>query len=148
MVGSSIQWVQQQKDLFPKVSREKQGTVSRGVKRAQHPRGTVWMKKVRNAWWHTVLIYTLKAETSNLRWKPVECSEQRCCTCMPVLTVNKLGCIILYALKRIQDVVMDTSKKRITVVYPRENERNSKFVGIISGQEGADFFQFYATDRI
>ena len=48
----------------------------------QRPRGTVWMKKVRKTWWHTVLIDTLKTETSNfaldpsLYWKPVECSEQ------------------------------------------------------------------------
>ena len=40
------------------------------------------MKKVRNIRWHTVLIDTLKTETSNfvlnpsLHWKPVECSEQ------------------------------------------------------------------------
>ena len=52
------------------------------VKRAQRPRGTVWMKKVRNKRWHTVLIDTLKTETSNfvlnpsLHWKPVECSQR------------------------------------------------------------------------
>ena len=40
--------------------------------------------------------------------------------------------MILYALKLIQFVVSDTSKKRITIVQPRENERNSKFVGSIS----------------
>ena len=40
------------------------------------------MKKVRNERWHTVLIDTLKTETSNFvlnpspHWKPVECSEQ------------------------------------------------------------------------
>ena len=40
------------------------------------------MKKVRNIRWHTVLIDTLKTETSNfvlnpsLHWKPVECSQQ------------------------------------------------------------------------
>ena len=39
------------------------------------------MKKVRNIRWHTVLIDTLKTETSNfalnssLHWKLVECSE-------------------------------------------------------------------------
>ena len=103
------------------------------------------MKKVRNIRWHTVLMDTLKTETSNfvlnlsLHWKPVECSEQCCCTCMPGLTEDKSGCMILYALKLIQFVVRDTSKERITVLYPRENERNSKFVGSISGQEGADF---------
>ena len=32
----------------------------RGVKRAQRPRWIVWMKKVRNVRWHTVLIDTLK----------------------------------------------------------------------------------------
>ena len=80
------------------------------------------MKKVRNFWWHTVLIDTLKTETSNfvlnssLHWKPVECSQQCCCTCMPGLTEDKSVCVILYALKLIQFVVRDISKKRITVV--------------------------------
>ena len=50
------------------------------------------MKKVRKIRWYTVLIDTLKTETSNfvlnpsLHWKPVECSQQCCCTCMPGLT--------------------------------------------------------------
>ena len=54
----------------------------------QRPRGTVCMKKVRNIRWHTVLIDTLKTETSNfvlnpsLHWKPVECSQECCCTFM------------------------------------------------------------------
>ena len=80
------------------------------------------MKKVRNIRWHIVLIDTLKTETSNfvlnpsLHWKPVKCSEQCCCNCMPGLTEDKLGCMILYALKLNQFVVRDTSKKRITVV--------------------------------
>ena len=38
------------------------------------------------------------------------------CTCMPGLTEDKSGCMILYALKLIQFVVRDTSKDRITVV--------------------------------
>ena len=80
------------------------------------------MKKVRNIRWHTVLIDTLKTETSNfaltpsLHWKPVECFEQCCRTCMPGLTEDKSGCMILYALKLIQFVVRNTSKERITVV--------------------------------
>ena len=80
------------------------------------------MKKVRNMRWHTVLIDTLKTETRSfvlnlsLHWKPEECSEQCCCTCMPGLTEDKSGCMILYALKLIRFVVRDTSKKRITVV--------------------------------
>ena len=80
------------------------------------------MKKVRNIRWHTVLIDALKTETSNfvlnpsLHWKPVGCYEQCCCICIPGLTEDKSGCIILYALKIIQLVVGDTSKKRITVV--------------------------------
>ena len=63
------------------------------------------MKKVRNIMWHTVLIDTLKTEPSNfilnhsLHWKPVECSEQCCCTCMPGLTEDKSASMILYALK-------------------------------------------------
>ena len=69
----------------------------------------------------------------------MECSEQSCCTCMPRLTEDKSGCMVLYALKFIQFVVGDTSKKRITVVEPKENKRNSKFVGCIGGQEGEDF---------
>ena len=56
---------------------------------------------------------------------------------MPGLTEDKSGCMILYALKFIQFVVREINKKRITVVQARENERNSKFVGSISGQEGA-----------
>ena len=129
---SAREWVQNKKNLFPKVSREKRGTVS------QRPRGTAWMKKVRNIGWHIVLIDILKTETSNfvlhpnLHWKPVECSEQCCCTCMSLLTEDKSGCMVLYALKSIQFVVRDTNEKRITVVSPRENEGNSKFVGSIS----------------
>ena len=80
------------------------------------------MKKVRNIWWHTVLQYTLQTEASNfvlnpsLHWKPVGCSEQCYCTCMPGLTEDKSGCMILHALKLIQFVVKNTNKKRITVV--------------------------------
>ena len=53
------------------------------------------MKKVRNIRWHTVLIDTLKTETSNfvlnpsLHWKPVECSQECCCTFMLGLTKDK-----------------------------------------------------------
>ena len=47
--------------------------------------------------------------------------------------------MILHSLKFVQFVVRDTSKKRITVVSPRENERNSKFVDNVSGQGGVDF---------
>ena len=92
--------------------------VERPVKRAQCPRGIIWMKKVRNTS-HTFLKDTLKTETNNfvlnpsLHWKPVECSEQCCCTCMPGLTVDKS---VLYALKFMPFVIRDTSKKRITVV--------------------------------
>ena len=45
--------------------------------------------------WHTVLIETLKTEASNfvlnhsLHWKPVECPQQCCCTCMPGITEGK-----------------------------------------------------------
>ena len=83
------------------------------------------MKKARNVRWHTVLIDTLKTKTSNfvlnpsLHWKPVECSQQCCCTCMPGLKKDKSGCIILYALKLIQFVVLETSKERITVLCVR-----------------------------
>ena len=123
--GSEFQTVgpKTEKDLLPKVSREKRENVSNEVfKRTQRPRGTVWTKKARNIRWHTVLIDTLKAETSNfvlnpsLHWKPVECSQQCCCTCMPGLTKDKSGCTILYALKLVQFVVRETSKERITVV--------------------------------
>ena len=80
------------------------------------------MKKVRIIRWHTVLIDTLKTETINIvlnpsiHWKPVDCSQQCCCTCMPGLTMDKSGCMILYELKRIQFVVRKTGKERITVV--------------------------------
>ena len=51
------------------------------------------MKKVRNVRCHTVLKDTLKTETSNfsLHWKPVECSQQCCCTCMPGLYKGQVG---------------------------------------------------------
>ena len=51
---------------------------------------------------------------------------------MPGLKKDKSGCMILYVLKLIQFVVRERSEERITVVKPRENERNSKFVGSIS----------------
>ena len=79
------------------------------------------MQKVRDIWWHTFLIDTLKTETSNfvlnpsLHWMPADCSEQCCCTFMPGLTEDKLGYMILHAMKFIQFVVRDTSKKRIAV---------------------------------
>ena len=51
---------------FPKaLKRDARNCQQWGVKRAQSPRGTVWMKKVRNIRWHTVLIDTLKTETSD-----------------------------------------------------------------------------------
>ena len=111
-----------EKYLNPKgLKREARNCQQRGVKTAQHPRGTIWMKKVRNIRWHTFLIDTLKTETSNfllnpsLHWKPVECSEQCCCICMPGLTEDKSSYMILYVLMLIQFVVRDTSKKRIAV---------------------------------
>ena len=54
--------------------------------------------------------------TDNRDWKPVECSEQCCCTFMPGPTEDKSSCTILHALKFIQFVVRDTSKEGITVV--------------------------------
>ena len=80
------------------------------------------MQKIRNIWWRAVLIDTLKTETSNfvlnsrLHFKPVGCSKQCCCTCMPGLTEDKSGFMILFELKLIQFAVRDTIKKRITVV--------------------------------
>ena len=99
------------------------------------------MKKVRNILWHTVLNDALKTETSNfvldlsLHWKPVESSEQCCCTCMSGLTEDNLCCMILYALKLIQFVVRDTSKKRIAVVKLRENEGNSLLATSVDKKE-------------
>ena len=110
-----------EKNFSQGLKREAKNGQQTGVKKAQCHRGTVWME-VGYIRWHTVLIDTLKTETSNFvlnpsfHWKPVECFEQCCCTCMPELTEDKSGCMILYALKLIQFVVMDTSKKRITVV--------------------------------
>ena len=80
-------------------------------------------------WWHAVLKNTLETETSNfvlnpsLHWKPVACSEQCCSTCVPGFTEDKSGCMILYALKLIQFIVRDASKKRITTVYNLSNSR-------------------------
>ena len=75
------------------------------------------MKEVRNIWWHTVLIDTLKTETSNfvlnpsLHWKPVQWN-----VLSSYMPEDKSGCMMLYALKFIQIIVRETSKKRITVV--------------------------------
>ena len=77
------------------------------------------MKKVRNIRWHTVLTDTLKTETSNFvlnpslhwNWKPVECSDQCCCTCMPRPMEDKSGCMILYALELIQFIVMEATRE-------------------------------------
>ena len=76
------------------------------------------MKRIRNTWWHTVPIDTPKIQTNNFEWNPsLQWEPEHCyCTCMPGLTENKSGCMIFYALKLIQLVVRDTSKKRITVV--------------------------------
>ena len=63
---------------------------------------------------HTVVCVPIRSVTV-----PRKCSEQCCCTCMSVVAEDKSGCMILYALKLIQFVVRDTSKERITVVYPR-----------------------------
>ena len=38
---------------FPKGLKREASCLHRGVKEVQHPIGTVWMKKVRNIWWHT-----------------------------------------------------------------------------------------------
>ena len=116
---SSRQWVQKQRKIFPKGLKREARNCQQCVKRAQRPKETVWMKKVRNI---RYLIDTQKTETSNfvpnpsLDWKPVEYSEQCCFTCMPGLTEDKSGSMIVYALKLIQFVVRDTSKERITVV--------------------------------
>ena len=116
--GSEFQTVgpKTEKDLFPKsLKRKARNCQQRGVKRAQRPRETVLMKKIRNIKWHSVLIDTLKTETSNfvlnpsLQWQPVERSEQCCCTCLHGLTEDKWGCMILYVLKLIRFVVRDTS---------------------------------------
>ena len=92
----SRQWVQKQRKVFSEVlKREARNCQQRGVKRVQRPRETVRMKKIRNIRWNTVLIDTLKTETSDfvlnpsLHWKLVECSEQCCCTCMPGITEDK-----------------------------------------------------------
>ena len=47
----------------------------------------------------------------NIRWPSL-----LCCTCMPGLTEDKSGCMIVYTPKPVQFVVRDTSKERITVV--------------------------------
>ena len=47
------------------------------------------------------------------------------------------GSMVLHVLKFIQTAIRETSWNRITVVKPTDTERNNKFVGSISGQEGA-----------
>ena len=81
MEVSSRQWVQKQRKIFCQRSQERSEELS-----AMRCRESVEVRKIR---WHTVLIDTLKTETSNIvlnpsfHWKPVECSEQAFCTCMP-----------------------------------------------------------------
>ena len=55
--GSEFQTVDPKTERsFPKgIKRKARNCQQRGVKRAQRPTGTVWMKKVRNIRWHTVL---------------------------------------------------------------------------------------------
>ena len=92
-----------------------------------------------NTWLLTVLIDALKTETSNLvlnpslHWKPMEWSEQCCCTCMPGLTKDKSGCMILYA--EVYSVCCQG--------YQREENYSSRTYrkvrkSAISGQEGAN----------
>ena len=80
--GSEFQTVgpKNRERSFPKVlKKDARNCQPRGVKRTQRPRGTAWMKKVRNRRCHTVLIDTLKTETRifvlnpSLHWKPVKC---------------------------------------------------------------------------
>ena len=72
--------------------------------------------KVRKERRHGLVRETLKAQASNFvldprfNWKPVECSQRRCCTHMPGLTEDYSGSMILYALKFIQFVVGEASK--------------------------------------
>ena len=119
---SSRQWVQKQRKIFSQRSQQiHEELTAMRCEESIVLEGHIWMK-VRNIRLHTVLIDTLKTETRNfvlnpsLHWKPVECSEQCRFTCMPGITADKSGCMILYVLKLIQFVVRDTSKKRITVV--------------------------------
>ena len=87
------QWVQNQRKIYCQRSQERSEELSamRCQESAERPRGTVWTKKIRNIRWYTVLIDTVKTETSDfvlnpgLHWKLVECSEQCCCTCIPGL---------------------------------------------------------------
>ena len=63
--GREFQTVGQKtdKELIPKgLKREARNCQQRCVKTAVRPKGPVWMKKVRNIWWHTGLIDTLKSE--------------------------------------------------------------------------------------
>ena len=54
-----------EKDLLPKVSRQKRGTENRDVSRWM-----IRMKKVRKVRWHGVLRETLKAQASNFVLDP------------------------------------------------------------------------------
>ena len=92
-----------QKDFFLKCVKRKARNCQRSVKTAQRPGATVWMKKVRHILFHTTLIDALKAETSIfvlnliLHWKPLDCSEQCCCTCMPGLREDDFVCVDSYS---------------------------------------------------
>ena len=72
------------------------------------------MKKVRKIRWHGVMTETLKAKTSNFvldpgfNWKPVERSDQCCCTQIPGFTKDNSSSMILYTLGFIQFVFRET----------------------------------------
>ena len=60
--GSEFQTVgpKTERSFAKGLKREARNCQQGDVKRVQRPRGTVWMKKVRNIRWHTFLIDTLK----------------------------------------------------------------------------------------
>ena len=74
---NSRQWVQKQRKIFCQRSQERSRELS-AMKCQESKSVPLWMKKGRNIRCHTVLIDTLKTETSNfvlnpsLHWKPVE----------------------------------------------------------------------------
>ena len=66
---------------------------------------------------------------------------------MPGLTEDKSGCMILYALKLIQFVVRDTSKKRLQYSTLERMRVTASLLAASVDRKERILFQFCATDR-
>ena len=125
-----------EKDLFPKVLNE----LSARVRTAQRPRRTVWIRKVkymvaycsdRYTENRQAILYWILAFTGS-QWSVLNSAVALACMDLE----DKSGCMILYVLKLIQLLSGIPARREL---QKSNLERNSKFVGRISGQAGVDF---------